>query len=434
MLASRPLRKWLIPGIQIKRWLILIGLSLFALALTLACGMARLGGVPGWHAVSGWSIVGALVVISAVLAFACYRLMHALFVPYRRHQQGHLIDIVVAHNRRNRGTRVAAIGGGTGLPSVLRAMKAYTSNITAIVTVADDGGSSGRLRRELGGLPPGDLRNNIAALADDENLITQLFQYRFAKGELGGHAFGNLFISALAGVTGSLEEALIETGRVLNIQGRVLPATLADITLSAQVRMPNGRIVVVHGESQIPDSGGRIEAIALNPPGVRAYHESVTAILEAEIVVLGPGSLYTSIIPNLLISDIADALRRTTAHKIYVCNIATQAGETDRYTVADHIIAIEQIIGRGVIDTVLANSACPTENAGENTHFVALPAPDHEVCQRYQIHPIDLVDELRPWRHDPQKLAQAILETNDSPVPPVRERAAATAPVIPDRS
>ncbi|MFN8448382.1 MAG: gluconeogenesis factor YvcK family protein [Anaerolineae bacterium] len=204
------------------------------------------------------------------------------------------------HRKLQRGTKVVAIGGGTGLPSVLKGLKVFTSNITTVVTVADDGGSSGRLRRDLGVLPPGDLRNNIAALADDENLMTQLFQYRFQDGDLGGHAFGNLFISALAGVTGSLEAALIETERVLNIAGRVYPATLEDVNLSAQIRL-NGTRRTVLGESKITAAGGQIEELSLVPPDVGAYQGSVQAILDADIVVIGPGSLFTSILPNLLV-------------------------------------------------------------------------------------------------------------------------------------
>lgn len=408
--------KWLTPGIGVKRWIALIGLGIFLMALCLAFALVILFSPEVALARVGWVeiLLGEGLGIACVV-FASLQLSNALLLPYRRHQQGHLIDIVYAHSRRHKGARVVAIGGGTGLPAVLRALKATTSNITAIVTVADDGGSSGRLRRDLGVLPPGDLRNNIAALADDENLMTQLFQHRFSQGDLRGHAFGNLFISALAGVTGSLESALIETERVLNIQGRVLPATLQDVTLAAAIRMPNGGVNMVYGESQIPESGGIIEQITLVPAKVEAYRESVRAILEADIVVIGPGSLYTSIIPNLLIDGIREALRTTRAHKLYVCNIATQPGETDGYTVADHILALERILGRGVLETILANSACPGENAGVNTHYVTPAPPAHEIHQRYHIRWIDLVDADRPWRHDPHKLAHAILEMSDVP-------------------
>src|SRR5690606_3789019 len=241
--------------------------------------------------------------------------------------------------------------------------------------VADDGGSSGRLRRDLGVLPPGDLRNNIAALADDESLMTQLFQHRFHNGDLGGHAFGNLFISALSSVTGSLESALIETERVLNIQGRVFPATMQDVTLVADIRVGN-TVQTVRGESKISAAHGKIERIYLSPEDAIAYSGSVEAILNADLVVVGPGSLYTSILPNLLVKGIGDALRATSAYKVYVCNIAMQPGETENYTVADHVLALENYIGRGVFQCILANSHYPTQNAGPNTRYVQ-PAPEN---------------------------------------------------------
>jgi uncharacterized cofD-like protein len=293
-------------------------------------------------------------------------------------------------------------------------LKRFTSNITAIVTVADDGGSSGRLRRELGVLPPGDLRNNIAALADDESLMTRLFQYRFDTGDLGGHAFGNLFITALAGVTGSIETALIETERVLNIQGRVLPATLEDVNLVAAIRLhsPN-RTVVIEGESDISNAGGQIEQLSLKPAEAVAYDESVQAILEADLVVIGPGSLFTSILPNLLVKGIAEALRATNAYVVYVCNVATQPGETDDFTVADHVLALERQVGRGLFQVVLANNAYPQLNAGINTHYVLPAPPHHEILQRYEVRYIDLTDSDRPWRHDPQKLGMGLLQLRD---------------------
>jgi uncharacterized cofD-like protein len=260
-------------------------------------------------------------------------------------------------------------------------------------------------------LPPGDLRNNIAALADDESLMTRLFQYRFDTGDLGGHSFGNLFITAMTGVTGSLERALVETERVLNIQGSVLPATLEDVTLVGKVRLNHNiqETITIHGESQISDAGGIIEEIALEPVDIAAFHSSVEAILNAELIVIGPGSLYTSILPNLLVRDIAEALRATRALKVYVCNVATQPGETDGYTVADHVAALEEHVGRGIFQIVLANNYYPLLNAGEHTHYVQPNPPENEIFQRYDIRYTDLTDSERPWRHDPQKLAAALI-------------------------
>ncbi|MCB9451740.1 MAG: YvcK family protein [Anaerolineaceae bacterium] len=407
--------KWFTFGIGVKRWLLLILVGIFAVATAIAyivtaiISIRRPSDLP---ASVEFLLIAALIGIGmSMVAVGMYRVMKNFLAPYRANQQGHIIDAVYAHNKRHKGITVVAIGGGTGLPSVLRGLKLTTSNITAIVTVADDGGSSGRLRRELGVLPPGDLRNNIAALADDENLMTHLFQYRFDSGDLGGHAFGNLFITALSGVTGSIETALVETARVLNIQGRVLPATLDDVNLMADVRLPDEKgTVTVYGESQISEAGGHIEKMQLNPANIAAYGESVQAILHADLIVIGPGSLFTSILPNLLVQDIAEALRATRAYTVYVCNVATQPGETEGFTVADHVIALEKHIGRGVFKAVLANNVYPVLNAGDNTHYVT-PAPQHhEISQRYEIRYTDLTDTQRPWRHDPGKLANAIMQ------------------------
>jgi uncharacterized cofD-like protein len=403
------LLKWFTIGIGVKRWLVLLLTGIALIAAGLALGLLRVNAVDA--ASAGWVLIIAMIVAGWVFTgFSLMKLSRNLLAPYRRYYQGRVIDVVYAHSKRHKGIKVVALGGGTGLPSVLRGMKAYTSNITAVVTVADDGGSSGILRRDLGVLPPGDIRNNIAALADDESLITKLFQYRFNNGELGGHAFGNLFIAALAGVSGGLENALPEVERVLNIQGRVLPATLDDVNLVAMVRLAGkSNLLRIQGESKISAIGGQIEQISLHPPDVEAYYDSVQAILDADLIVIGPGSLYTSILPNLLVPGIAEALRATTADKVYVCNVATQPGETENYTVADHILALEAHIGRGVFQSVLANNATPTLNAGANTRYVQTAPETHEVLQRYHIYYTDLTDTQRPWRHDPHNLALALL-------------------------
>jgi uncharacterized cofD-like protein len=411
--------KWLTPGLRIKRWVILLFFGITMLAVGFAqflVALYRANDLPtplysvALH-LPVWARVLALAGIGmGTIVIAVYELNHSILAPLMVRRRESLIDMVYTHSRRQRGLKVVAIGGGTGLPSVLRGMKAFTDNITAVVTVADDGGSSGRLRRELGVLPPGDLRSNIAALADDEDLMTQLFQYRFANGGLEGHSFGNLFLSALADITGSMDQAVVETGRVLAIEGRVLPATLHNVTLMAEVKMPGeARLRQVFGESQIPESGGKIERVFLQPDQVRAYPEAVRAILSADLVVIGPGSLFTSILPNLLVVGIAEALRASDAYKIYVCNVATQHGETGGFTVADHVAALEAHIGRGLFDSVLVNNSYPSKNAGEKTHYV-LPTPEsHVIHQRYRVHMADLTDAERPWRHDPGKLAQALL-------------------------
>jgi uncharacterized cofD-like protein len=403
------LTRWMRPGIKIKRWL---ALGLFGILVT-AVGLN--------HALNHLlHPYGAeLSIIQTILVFglglfcigsAGYGLFHTLTSPYRDIQQRPVAEVLYTHSRRRRGMKVVAIGGGSGLPSVLRAVKPYTGNITAVVTVADDGGSSGRLRRDMGVLPPGDLRNNIAALADDESLMTRLFQYRFNQGDLKGHAFGNLFIAALTGIAGSLEQALVETERVLNIQGRVLPSTLRDVQLVANVQLPDTHEMTrIVGESNIPVNGGRIEHVRLEPPNIEAYEESVRAILDADIVIIGPGSLFTSILPNLLVKGIAEALRATPAYKVYICNVATQPGETEGFTVAEHVMALERHIGRGVFQTVVANNVFPVENAGKNTVYVQTVSPHHEIAQRYEVVYTDLADHQQPWRHDSRKLAEIIL-------------------------
>jgi uncharacterized cofD-like protein len=416
------LKRWLRPNLGIKRWMALVALGVIVTALGAALGILALFDVANLIlpelARNGLIILLMLILGAAITALGIRRIMSNLLAPYRHRQQGDVFDMVVEHQKRQKGIKFVALGGGTGLPASLRGMKAYTSNITAVVTVADDGGSSGRLRRDLGVLPPGDLRNNIAALSDEDSILTRLFQYRFKDGDLEGHSFGNLFIAALANIVAeqrgnghnSLAEALTEVERVLNIQGRVLPSTLDDVSLTASVRLANSsRVIKVHGESQIGELEGSLESIELEPADVLAYPPSVQAILEAELIVIGPGSLYTSILPNLMIKGIADALRATDAFKIYVCNVATQPVETEGYSVAEHVMALEQHIGRGVFQAVIANNVYPEENAGQNTNYVQLAPQHHEILQRYDIYYTDLTDQARPWRHDTHKLAAAIL-------------------------
>lgn len=427
MKPAESIRKWFTPGLGIKRWIVLVILGVIALTAGFTFGLLNLyaSQAPQLPYTPPGSIALLLFCGGFCIVVAVTGLSRAILAPYRQNQPGAVLDVVYTHSRLGRGPHIVAIGGGTGLPATLRALKPYSSNLTAVVTVADDGGSSGRLRKELGVLPPGDLRNNIAALADDEKLMTRLFQHRFTGGALGGHSFGNLFISALAGVTGGLEGALVEAGRVLNIQGQVFPATLDDVELVADIRL-GGRLVTIRGESRITGANGQIERIALEPPTVVGFSGSVDAIHNAEMVVIGPGSLYTSILPNLLVREIADALRTTSALKVYVCNIATQPGETTGYNVAQHVEAIEQVLGTGVLDIIVANSSFQTENAGENTYYVQPVPAGHPLRDRCRLISTGLVEFERPWRHDPRKLADVLLGLHDNrhaPVLPASEQA-----------
>ena len=316
--------------------------------------------------------------------------------------------------RAAEGMRIVTIGGGTGSSTVLRGLTKYTKNITAIVTVADDGGSSGRLRRDFGVLPPGDFRNNIAALSRDEALMTQLLQYRFGshlstgnESELKGHAFGNMLIMALVGLTGSFEEALQATKKVLALRGEVFPSTLTPVTLVADIER-DGRLIRVEGESAIPKADGRIKQVSLTPEHVRGYPPAIQAILKADLIVIGPGSLYTSIAPNLLVAEIAAALKISQAKRVYVCNVATQKGETERFSARDHYLELTRYVDQAAIDGVLVNDNFSLPTIAENANTVYVEYEDMQQVD-VAVYSADLVDNLRPWRHDSDKLARALL-------------------------
>ena len=305
---------WLSRDIGVRRWVVVLiaGITLLGLGFAyVSVEIYRSLDLPDFAATLTLQFLPRLIRAALVggvgitaIVIALIRINRAILTPFVRPGDRPMAEVVYRHHQREHGPKVVAIGGGTGLSTFLRGIKHYTTNITAIVTVADDGGSSGRLRREMGVLPPGDFRNCLAALADDEALTTQLFQYRFGQVKgLGGHAFGNLFITAMAEVSGSFEQALIESSRVLAIVGRILPSTLNDIQLSAEIHTEQG-LRQVKGESAITHSGGKIERVILHPARVQPYPESIRAILEADVIVLGPGSLYTSVLPNLLIDGI----------------------------------------------------------------------------------------------------------------------------------
>jgi uncharacterized cofD-like protein len=358
----------------------------------------------------------ALVGVGAVLA-GLVGLNRSLLRPFVDPNSEKLVKAVQRYRRRERGPRIVAIGGGHGLATLLRGLKEHTANVTAIVTVADDGGSSGRLRRELGVLPPGDFRNCIAALADDEALTTHLFQYRFGNGSgLNGHSFGNLFITAMAEVTGGFERAILESGRVLAVQGQVLPSTLCDVTLTADLRAATRgraeegasvRLSRVSGESSIPEAQGAIERVYLDPSDAPAYPGALRALLNADLIVAGPGSLYTSVLPNLLVPGVAEAVAASPALKVYVCNVATQRGETEGYSVADHVAALEAHVHGALFPIVLANENLDVDF--ESSPGVELIAPEMPPDAQYRVVASDLVDELHPWRHNSKRLARALL-------------------------
>ncbi len=363
---------WFYPGIGLKRWLLLsaAGAIVFIYSLIVLVGVLLsddlLRGVGlGWlvdrpYTTAVLAIDG--IVVGGVAMAAGGRRAWA----WRRTNPETASEIRLS-SQLARGPRIAAIGGGNGLAALLSGLKAHTSNITAVVTMADDGGSSGRLRRDMGLPPPGDIRNCLVALADDESLMSRLFQYRFADGGLEGHSFGNLFVAALAEVTGDFERAVYESTHVLKVRGRVLPATLDDVVLHAQLE--GG--AQVSGESTITAADRLPRRVWLTPEQPHALPQAVEAVLHADMVVLGPGSLYTSVVPNLLIPAVRDALDRTRAWVVYVCNVMTEPGETDGYTAADHLEALHRHGVAGMVDVVLVNespvtgeSAAAYERAG----------------------------------------------------------------------
>lgn len=423
--------RWLLPGLGIKRWLLVsvLGVLLVVLGVSLVLHINLYAVVGAWlfEHISysadmfrrGPSVAGmvALVVGTALAMFGIVRLVQSVLSTLMGPAEG---VAEAFYQRRNliRGPRVVAIGGGTGIPTLLRGMKQYTANMAAVVTVADDGGSSGRLRSEFGILPPGDIRNCLVALADTEPLMEQLFQHRFRNGEgLAGHPFGNLFILAMTETTGNFYDAVRASSQVLAVRGRVMPSTLDQVMLKAQ--MADGREVT--GESVIGKAGVPIRRVFLQPTraavgehgAIRPLPDAVQAIEQAELIVLGPGSLYTSIIPNLLVPGIADAIRRSKALKVYVCNIMTEAGETDGYTVSQHIKALIDHGGYGIINTCVVNTQPIPDHlrqkyAEENSTPVRI---DVKEAQRLGVDlvQVDLLDSHQEVvRHDHEKLAWQI--------------------------
>ena len=415
--------RWFVPGIRGSWWIavLIAGITLVGLggAYLLRDLYAIRSEIPWFYYVTlqfiprwGRGLLFTIAGLAAVV-LGLVRLNRALLAPYVRPGDASVVDALYRHRQRQRGPKVVAIGGGTGLSVLLRGLKEYTDHITAIVTVADDGGSSGRLRKELGVLPPGDFRNCIVALSDAEGLTSRLFQYRFGEGiGLEGHSFGNLFIVAMAEITGSFEQALVESSRVLAVRGQVLPSTLQNVTLCADLieeqEGADGGWRRVEGESSITKHVGTIERIFLEPEEVLAYPAAVKAILEADLIVAGPGSLYTSVLPNLLVQDVRRAVEAAEGAKAYICNVATQAGETDGYSVTDHVQAIRKHVGGNLFPTVLANSRYVGPSAAPSGAEWVRHEEGHDRAIEAVL--TDLVDDEFPWRHDPGKLASAVMD------------------------
>ncbi len=407
--------KLLYPGMHIKRWLLLFMLGVVIISLGFAYILRQvyiyytfpnfvwyitLQFIPRY--IRGALFMGVGVACIVVAVWRIYQSLISALLPAGKEDS--LVNIIYNTYHLKRGPKVVAIGGGTGLSTLLRGLKVYTGNLSAIVTVADDGGSSGRLRRELGVPPPGDFRNCIAALADAEPLMTRLFQYRFGEGSgLEGHSFGNLFIVAMSGVVGNFEEAIRESSRVLAVRGKILPSTLANVTLYARMEDE----ATVQGESKITQSGNRIKQVYIEPQNAQAYSEAVDALMEADLIVLGPGSLYTSVLPNLLVDGIAKAIAASSALKVYVCNVATQRGETDGFSVADHVEAIRRHVGSKTVDYVIANSN--VQAALPQEWQVGVVYPDAQGLDGVELVTCDTVDEENRLRHDSKKLGSSLM-------------------------
>ena len=406
--------RWLTPGLEIKRWLLLLMVAELVLVLGAAYALKEIYQTatlphqfyyitlqfwPYWARATVFGILGV-----GLLAFSYLKLTQSVLGPFLPGVTGgSIVEVIHAFRLRGRGPRIVAIGGGTGMSALLRGLKTYTSNLSAILTVADDGGSSGRLRDEYRVLPPGDFRQCLIALADAEPLMKQLFDHRFKEGSLDGHSFGNLFIMAMADVTGNFEHALRESGKVLAVKGTIVPSTLQDVTLVASINGSN-----VEGESKIPKQNGRISQVFLKPDGAQVNPEATQAILAAELIVVGPGSLYTSILPNLLVEGMVEAIKASPALKLLVCNLASQQGETDGYGVDDYLHVIRDHVGGNLFDFVLVNSNHSHMPTGGQSQVV-FSADDAAKNPEMRFIAADVVNVRVPSHHDPDKLARVIM-------------------------
>jgi len=409
--------QWLKPGVKVKRWIGLGAMGILFIVFAAVEFFNRSNVSREYKLFYGFLIVSGIF----ILYISINQVIRSIIALINKGYLSVSIDstklenLIYEKRLLVRGPKIVAIGGGTGLSTMLRGIKYYTSNITAIVTVGDDGGGSGALREELGILPPGDIRNCILALADTEPLMEELLQYRFKEGNLKNQSFGNLFLAAMDGISNNFEEAVKKMSSVLAVTGRVLPVTLDDMVLKA--RLENGNIV--EGESNIPKEAirqkSKIERMFIEPKTAKALNEALEAIMDADAIILGPGSLYTSVIPNLLVKDIRKALKDTKALKIYVSNIMTQEGETDGYSVADHIKAIFKHGGNGIIDYVATNTREINDSIRERyleKNAEPVKINEKEIMDlNVKVVQGDFVTIKNGFaRHDPDKLAKFLME------------------------
>jgi uncharacterized cofD-like protein len=389
----------------VKRWIFLTAFGIILIAMGFAMVISEK--TPGNRTFAAVTIIfGGLIVVTGVS-----RIINSFVTVFMPERKDELVDRIYQKRILEKGPRIVTIGGGTGLSTLLHGLKEYTSNLTAIVTVADDGGSSGRLREELNVLPPGDIRNCLVALADTEPLMEKLFQFRFADGkDLKGHNFGNLFITAMSKVTGDFEQAIKASSKVLAIRGSVVPATLTKVVLKALHKDGTETI----GESKIPKKESPIERMYIKPEDSRPTIEALEAIKKAHAIILGPGSLYTSIMPNLLIEGMCKAIKESKAIKIYVCNVMTQLGETGSYKASDHIKAIINHTGPGIIDYCIVNTGrVPPQLLEKYKEENAYPVTvDEEKVKEsgFEVVRANVIDTKDFVRHDSHKLAKIIVD------------------------
>ena len=425
-------RRWLTPGIGVKRWLLVVFLGLLLLAVGFAHFLRQVsrdlepGGALGSiidvltlqflpFPVRGF-IVGAVGL--ALVVLGAYRVIRVMTDPLRLPDADQpLVELIYQKRFLAKGPRIVAIGGGTGLSALLRGLKEHTSNLTAVVTVADDGGSSGVLRKELGIPAVGDIRNCIAALADAEPLMNELLQYRFPTNDgliaaaaespgLAGHAVGNLLLAAMTAIEGGdFEEGVRRLNRILAVRGQVVPVSGVPLTLHATTAAGD----TVDGQSRIMRTDG-IDRVWVTPDDVEASEDALTAIAEADLIVLGPGSLYTSVLPSLLIPSVREAVLGASATRLYVCNVATQEGETTGFDLARHVAALIAHTRPGLVDIVLANNRFDARiPADYHAETVRLAWPPAGMAPAPRLVLDDVVDPENAHHHDPVRLATAVM-------------------------
>ncbi|AFQ46318.1 gluconeogenesis factor YvcK family protein [Desulfosporosinus meridiei] len=415
--------KWLYPDLKVKRWFILavLGIFLFATGFSVmndgvAIGYAelqfreviyRLTGSTKHATVPTGAIISTLGIICIIVGFK--RMLYSIISTVIPENEVRIVDRIYSRHHLRRGPRIVVVGGGTGLSALLRGLKKYTCNLTAIVTVSDDGGSSGKLRDELGIQPPGDVRNCMVALAETEDTMNTLFSYRFESGALKGHSLGNLLLAGLTDTFGDFQKGIEQVSKVFAIRGKVFPTTLEQVVLTADLE--DGTRVV--GETTIRTTEGKIKRVYLEPSNCAPLPDALKAIDEADLIVLGPGSLYTSVLPNLLVLGLRERIREASAPCVYVCNVMTEKGETDGYKVSDHLQAIIDHCGSGFVDAVLASRGEITApllkrySQEEAAPVMADPKMVHHLGAKY--FEANLVQERNVVRHDSDRLARELI-------------------------